>query len=142
MTPRFALAALCAMGLVAPAAAQDGGRSQSRAAEIGKTLADPGAQIAVTAALAGLMEAVLDLKVGPLARAAGNASGDPELRDMPPDASLRDVAGPGGDRLQQKIARETPRMMASMAGMAGALDEMMPQLRAMARRMRDAIPPQ
>lgn len=142
MVSRLLLAAACAAALALPAAAWADERPASRAGEIGRTLADPFTQIAVTAALAGLAEAMLDLRIGPLARAAGAAAGDPGLRELPPDARVRDMAGPDAGRLGQKIARETPRMMGAMAGMAGALDEMAPQLRDMARRIRDAVPPQ
>lgn len=138
MSVRLLKTALLAAAVVLPASAQ--ARSEGPAGEAAERLADPANQIAVTAMLASLAKAMLDLEVGPLARAAADATGDPDLRDVPPDARLRDLAGPDADRMEEKIARGTPRMMGSMAGVAEALDRMTPQLRAMARQMKDALP--
>jgi hypothetical protein len=138
MSVRLLKTALLSAALVLPTAAQ--ARAEGPAGDVAERLADPATQIAVTAMLASLAKAMLDLEVGPLARSAGEATGDPDLRDIPPDARLRDLAGPDADRMEEKIARNTPRMMGSMAGMAEALDRMTPQLRAMARQMKDALP--
>lgn len=138
MSVRLLRTVMLAAALVLPASAQ--ARSEGPAGKAAERLADPASQIAVTAMLASLAKAMLDLEIGPLARSAGEATGDPELRDMPPDARLRDLAGPDAERMEEKIARGTPRMMGSMAGMAEALDRMTPQLRAMARQMKDALP--
>lgn len=116
-------------------AREDGGR----AGEMAERLSDPATQIAVTAVLSTLAQSVLDMDLGPLSRAMDDAG----LRSgLPPDARVGDIAGPDAARAPEEIARRTPRMMSAMAGMAGALDEMMPQLRDIGQRMKDAIPHQ
>jgi hypothetical protein len=103
-------------------------------------LNDPANQLAMSAMLVAMSEALLDMDVAPLKKMAEATGADTPLRDLPPDARLRDLVGPDADRMQQDLARRTPEMMGRMAGMAGALGEMLPQLRAMADRMKDAMP--
>ncbi len=137
---RAFLFAPLAAALLVPSAASARGEAAEPANELAGRLADPATQIAVTAMLAAMSEALLDFRVGPFARAAGTASGDGGLADLPPDARLRDVAGPDAARMTETISRQTPRMMSSMAAMAGSLAEMMPRMKDMARRMRQSLP--
>jgi len=103
-------------------------------------LNDPRTQMAVTAALVAMSEALLDIKVEPFAKAAEAAGARDAVRDLPPDATLRDLAGQEADQMQTQLARRTPEMMGRAAGMATALEALLPQLRAMAERMKDALP--
>ncbi len=125
--------ALVAAAIAAPAAAQD--RHSGRMAE---TLADPALQHSMSTAIAAMAEAMLDMPVAPFARAM-EAMGDPDARDIDPDATLADVAGPEARRMPREMARKLPRMMGAMGGMAGAMEAMLPQLEAMGRQMRDRI---
>ena len=126
--------------LILSSSASASARTQGEAGDVARRLNDPATQIAVTAVLASLAKSVLDMRVGELARSAGEAAGEPELRDVPPHARLRDLAGPDARRMERSIARETPRMMGRAGRMAGALDAMMPQLRDMAKQMKSALP--
>jgi hypothetical protein len=139
------LAALVLTPVPALARDSDAERLPERGlSEVSGKLSDPAMQIAVAAALSGMSEALLDLKVEPFLRAVdgmgGVAGGERRSRDLPPDARLRDIAGPKAADMPRELARETPRMMGAMAGMAGALQDMLPQLRAMGERMKDAVP--
>ena len=141
---RSLIAALATTAMLAPvslsAREPDQKQEQGGAAEVADCLHDPATQIAVTAMLATLSKSLLDLRVGDLARSAGDAAGDSNLRRIPPETRLRDLAGPDAERMERSIARGTPRMMGAMGNMADALDDMMPQLRAMARQMKTTIP--
>jgi hypothetical protein len=131
---------LLAASLVAVALAPVPAMARAKTpADAAKVLSDPKMQIAVTAALASMAEAMLDLKVGPFMKAMDTATGK-EDSDVPADATLRDIAGPQADDLSENIARKAPQMMGAMAGMAGAMDEMLPQLKEMGKRMKDAMP--
>ena len=138
----LASASALSLCIVAPASARGGGThgAEDEVGAVADRLSDPATQIAVTAALAAMTEALLDFRVGPFAKAVDEAGGGGHLRDVPADARVRDLAGPDADRLSGDIARKTPRMMNAMAGMADSLSAMMPQLRAMAERMRRSLP--
>ncbi|MBW8752776.1 MAG: hypothetical protein JF595_01280 [Sphingomonadales bacterium] len=140
---KFIAVCLAASALVPlPAAARD-----QAPGDVAKRLADPGTQAAVTVALTALSQALLDVRIEPLRRAmaaAGDITGAGEgaAADLPPDARLRDLAGPGADKLPGEIGRRVPQAMGAAAGMAGAVQDMIPELKAMAERMKAALPPQ
>lgn len=119
-----------------PAAARE-----SEPDDVAKRLADPGTQIAATVALTALSEALLDIRIEPLRRALA-AAGSDAADDLPPDARLRDLAGPGADKLPGEIGRRVPQAMGAAAGMAGAVQDMIPEIQAMAERMKRALPDQ
>lgn len=140
------LSSAMALAAFAPAFAPDTAYAQakidgqeSRAGELAKQLHDPMTQYAVAGALSAMSNILLDMKIEPLVRVMESA-GAGTVRDLPADATLRDMAGPGADRAQNEIVDKIPEMMGRMGAMAGAFDEMMPELERMARRMRDAIP--
>lgn len=108
--------------------------------EMAERLSDPATQLAVSAAVVAMTEALLQMRVEPFARAARAAGADGSLRDLPPDARVRDLAGPRAGHVQRDIARAVPKAMGATAGMAGAVEDMLPELRAAARRMKDSLP--
>ena len=108
--------------------------------DVARRLSDPATQLAVTTMLTAIGESMLDVRIGPVAQALRAAGADDAVADLPPDARLRDLAGPDGDRLPAKLGRTVPRMMDGAASLAGAMEQMMPQLRAMGRQMRYALP--
>jgi hypothetical protein len=102
---------------------------------------DPGSQIAATVALTALSEMLLDLNIEPIRRAM--ATVDPYAgADLPPDARLRDLAGPEAGELPGEIGRRVPQTMGAAAGMIGAFQNLMPELQATVDRMRHALPGQ
>jgi hypothetical protein len=138
MTKRLILVVLGLAGAVlapATAFARDGGT-----AGIAKKLSDPGTQAAAAAALAAMAEKILDIDIGGYARAIDAAGGGSAVRDLPPDPKLRDLAGPDAERMPRTIARNVPKAMGSAAKMAGAMDDLKPQLRETMRQLKDAIP--
>jgi hypothetical protein len=127
---------LAGLALVsAPASARDG-RVDGAAA----TLSDPHVQMAAAATLAAMVETILNMDITPFTRAIDAAGGGDAVRDLPPDAKLRDVAGPEAERMPRAIARNIPKAMESAAEMAGAVGDMMPQLKDTARRLKHAVP--
>lgn len=111
---------------------------EGEAGAAARVLSDPAAQLAASATLAAIAETLLDMDIAPIARAIGAMGGG--TGGLPPDARLRDLAGPEVDHMPGDIARSVPRAMGSAAEVAGAFDDMMPQFRETARRLRDAIP--
>jgi hypothetical protein len=131
----IALAAVAA-ALPLPAMAQDHD-VEAASRHIERTLSDPETQARMADSVAAMSDALLDVPVAPLMRAAAQMAGE-DPADVPPDATLREVA-PEADRLPSEIHEKLPRMMGAMAGMAGGVGAMAPALREMAARMKDAI---
>ena len=132
----IALAAvLVAFVAPVPALAQD--RTEEDAARVADTLRDPALQESLANGMAAASEALLDVPLAPLARAVAEASGeDPD--DVDPDLTLRRVS-PETQDVPAEIHDRLPRVMGAMAGMAGGVSAMIPALREVAERMKDAV---
>ena len=128
-------ALLAALAAPVPAMAQD--RTEEDAARVAETLRDPVLQQSVAAGMAAASEALLDVPLAPLARAVAEAAGE-DPRDVDPDMTLRSVS-PEAQDVPAEIHDKLPRVMGAMAGMAGGFSEMIPALREMAERMKDAV---
>ena len=134
----LSLACLASLALAPLPAMADDNNAQP---DVARRLADPGTQAAVTVALTALSQALLDFKIGPIRRAMA-AAGDDAAASLPPDARLRDLAGPEADKVPGEIGRRVPQAMGEAAGMVGALEDMLPELQASIDRMKAAIPKQ
>lgn len=122
-----------------PAAARERSPRDSGLGEMSARLADPAFQGSLAAMLTALSDALLDIKVAPLAKAA-EAMGDRNLaRRIGPDTTVRDMAGRDASRMQRDLGEKLPQAMTAMAGMTGAMEAMLPQLEAMARQMQDRM---
>ena len=124
-------AALTALAL-APAPAQARDRPLARMID---ELTDPARQDQLAGALEGLTEALLDLKVAPLLKAAERAAPGRAPRDIDPDATLADLAGPGARDMPRQLSSKLPMMMDLMGAMAGEMEGMLPELEAMGKRL-------
>ncbi len=133
MISRVALAACLAAAAVMPSLAE--ARSHDERSQYTEALSDPMTQVKVAAMAALMSQMLLDLKVGPLARAMGEF-GDEDARWVSPDARLGDIAGPGARDMPRQIAREVPSAMRKMGAASGAFEEMIPEFEAMADKMR------
>ncbi|MEJ6011961.1 hypothetical protein [Novosphingobium aquae] len=140
MISRISLTAALAVAALVPssAMARPAGHGPYHNSRVAERLTDPALQARASAMAAIMSEMLLDLRVGPLARAMGEW-GDPELRDVPYDARVRDFAGPDLRELPRDIAREMPRAMGQMGRTAGAIEGMIPEFERMADEMRRAI---
>lgn len=140
MISRISLTAALAVAALVPssAMARPAGHGPHHNSRVAERLTDPALQARASAMAAIMSEMLLDLRVGPLARAMGEW-GDPELRDVPYDARVRDFAGPDLRELPRDIAREMPRAMGQMGRTAGAIEGMIPEFERMADEMRRAI---
>ena len=132
MNARILLAApaLALVSAAAPAAAKPD-TATSRMAE---KMRDPANQAAMAGAVAAASEAILDIPLEPLARAA-EAMGDRRTARRMRGSTLRDVAGPEAEDMPRELAHKLPAMMGAMGGMAEAMEEMAPALKAMAKEM-------
>lgn len=141
MFRRASLIAVSALALTAaltPFAAQARPRSDLAHSELDRVagqLSDPANQAKASAVAAIFTQMLLDLRVGPLARAMGEM-GDGDARYIPEDATLGDLAGPEARDAPRQMAREVPHAMRAMGSMTGAFDAMIPQLQDMAEQMR------
>lgn len=152
---RFVLT-MAALSIAAtPAAAQEAAdadapaRQLPPAEEFAEQLRDPQLQATVTATVAILGEVMLDMPVGPLVQAMDHAvdrmaeetgTDAPERTDISPGATLRDMIGPGGDRMTTELAERVPQAMDAAAGMSGAVARIIPVLQDMAEKMKRALP--
>jgi hypothetical protein len=116
---------------------------EAHGGQVAEALANPGTQQAMAGAMAAMTEALLDLKVGPFAKAMegmdDSAGHRKAARRIDPDATLGDLAGPEARRMPREVSRKLPKMMGAMAGMAGAMEAMLPQLEAMGAKVKDAM---
>lgn len=128
-------AVLVALAAPVPALAQDD--TEAAAARTAEKLRDPVLQERMADGMAAASEALLDVPLAPLARAVAEAAGE-DPRDVDPDMTLRHVS-PEAQDIPAEIHDKLPRAMGAMAGMAGGFSAMMPALREMAERMRDAV---
>ena len=105
---------------------------------VAKSLGDPARQEAMARTVGAMAEVVLDMPLAPIMRPLAEAAGE-DPRRVDPDATLRKMS-PGAADVPRQIERELPRAMGAMAGMSGAIAGLIPQLREMAERLRDALP--
>jgi hypothetical protein len=80
------------------------------------------------------------MKVAPLAKAMEQMGNRETARSIPRNATLADLAGPEARRMPREISQKVPMMMGAMAGMSEAMEAMLPQLEAMAEKMKNALP--
>ena len=136
MRTPIAAVAFVALAAPFPALAQES-ETEQVTAEIERTLGDPAMQDAMAEGMAAASEALLDVPLAPLARAVAQAAGeDPGAVD--PDTTLRSVS-PEAEDVAYRVRESLPRMMGAMAGMASGVGAMVPALREMAERMREAV---
>lgn len=137
---RAALVATCLAGsALVPAVSYARDAGTGGLGDLSEKLSDPGTQLAVSAALVAMSEALMDIDVAPFLRAAEVAGARDVAHRLPPDAKVRDIAGPRAGEMQAELARRTPAILGAAAGMAGALEDMLPQLRALAEKMKGAM---
>jgi hypothetical protein len=134
----LAAVALSPLPAHARAASRDAGL-----AEMADRLGDPELQHSFAGVLVALSDALLGMKVAPMARAAA-AMGDSHMdghmdRRIGPNTTLRDLAGPDARNLKAGITEKVPQMMSAMAGMTGAMQAILPQLEAMAEQMKGRL---
>ena len=132
LAPVAAAALAC---MPAPALAQD----DDAGAHLSERWSDTAEQARMAGTLAALSEVVLSLPIAPLADALEESTGEP-VPDIKPDTTLRSLAGPHADRISPGIERNVPRVMGAVAGIAESARAMMPALRGMAARLREAAP--
>ena len=132
MNARILLAApaLALVLAAAPAAA----KPDSKTSRMAEKMKDPANQRAMAGAVAAASEAILDIPLEPLARAA-EAIGDRRTARRMRGSTLRDVAGPEAEDMPRELAHKLPARMGAMGGMAEAMEEMAPALKAMAKEM-------
>jgi hypothetical protein len=124
---RIALSAIAAASALAstPALA-----AESDAARLAEELRDPAIQAEIAAMVQTMSAVMLDMNVAPLLRAQAEIEGrDPDA--IGPEVTVRDLAGPGAEEAPREIAVRLPQMMGAMAALAGSIEAMLPQLRAM-----------
>ena len=99
---------------------------------------DPEQQRQMALMLRTMSEVLLDLPLAPLMEAVGEVAGE-DAPHVDPDATLRTLS-PQADRVPEEIEKNLPRALDAMGSMANAMEAMMPALRDMAERMKNAAP--
>jgi hypothetical protein len=126
-----------ALAALAPNAALARGNEMGRVAD---ELSNPKNQRAVAGMMEAMSEMLLSMKVAPLAKAMEQMGNRETARSIPRNATLADLAGPEARRMPREISQKVPMMMGAMAGMSEAMEAMLPQLEAMAEKMKNALP--
>ncbi len=139
---RACIIAASALALAAPLPALAQDEASPAMAELSDRLSDPVEQEKLATMVGAMGEVLMELPVGPLvnamAKAAPEGSGMAKP-DIAPDATMRDLAGPGAERMQDEIADKVPVMMGMLAGLVEGLDALRPALKEMANRMENRI---
>lgn len=129
---RWVMAAVPAALIILPAPAFAADRVLTQASE---TLADPARQDQIADAVTAMVDALMQINVGPIARAAGRMDPESPVNDIPDDATLGEVAGNDDPYLARRMgddARAGARMLGNMAATAAV---MAPVLKDMVRDM-------
>lgn len=117
--------------------------AKSDVAQIATQMRDPQMQVAVASAVRAVSDAILDMRVAPLAEAIETARDPLRQRSdydrVDPDARLRDYAGRDAEDMPDRVSRRLPAMMGAMGGMAEAVEQMRPVLQDMSRQMGAAV---
>ncbi len=134
---RLALLAAAPLALLsaAPAAARDDAAADADIRNFARELQDPARGGQIADVVGAMMRAVMAMPVGGIANAVGRADPNSPMADIPADATVADLAGLDSERLPARVAGQTRAATAMMGQMAGAMAEMMPTFRAMARDM-------
>lgn len=113
---------------------------ENRAGEIARQLDDPLTQYMVAGAIAAMSKNLLEMNIEPIVRAVETVGGGSTVDDLPRDARLGDLIGPEAEDVPGEVMHRVPRMMGVAAGMAAAVEEMLPELEAMTERMKATLP--
>ncbi|MXO86943.1 hypothetical protein GRI38_12990 [Altererythrobacter aurantiacus] len=131
----ISLAALATASLATPSLAQDAVDDTVQGYEVEdrnlsglvEAMDDSDRQREVGMMLQTVTEILLDIPLAPLAEAAAEMAGE-ELAEVDPNLILRSIA-PGSSAIPEQVGTQVPRAMGAIAGMAQALETMMPRLR-------------
>jgi hypothetical protein len=127
---------LAALALPQPAAAR---APEPRLGEVTRQLGNPETQQAMAAVLAGLANAMLQMDVSALGNAAEAIGDKRAAKRFRKGTTLADVAGRDARDMPDEIRRKAPAMMGAMAGMAGAMEAMLPELAKVAEQMKGTV---
>ncbi len=128
------LAAIAALSLSTPVQAREAGIEQAT-----RALSDPAMQHRMGDMLAALAGALMELDVAPLVDAVDQAQGKHKAKRNRHGMKLGDLAGPEARSAPEAVRRAAPQVMGQMAGMAGAMEAMLPQLEAMGEKLKDTM---
>ena len=131
----ISLAALATASLATPSLAQDAVGDTVQGYEDESTglsgmveaMDDPDRQREVGMMLQTVTEILFDIPLAPLAEATAEMAGE-EPAKIDPNLTLRSIA-PGSSAVPEQVGTQVPRAMGAIAGMAQALETMMPRLR-------------
>ena len=135
---RAALCAAAMLVVVAPLPVSAQEDTESVSPEPADRLSDPDEQEKLATMVGAMGDVLLSIDVGPLLDAMAKATGE-ELPAADENATLRAMAGPGADRIQDEIADKVPVMMDMMSGMVEGFEAMRPALEEMSDRMRERM---
>ncbi len=130
------LIVLTALG---PVSAQAKAKEASLA-EVAQKLRDPKLQSGIAGIMAALSQAMLSMNVGSFGAAIDKMEGREGASGIRPDATLADMIGPDAERMPEEMSAKLPMMMDAMAGMAGSMEAMLPQLKQIGEQMKKSLP--
>lgn len=142
--PILALAALAGASVVpAPAVAQDyDGYNYASDREVSRDMGeavdklnDPEFQDKMGNVMGAMMEAMMSMKIGGIAKAARQIDPDSDMADMHPDTTVGDMVSDGDPHYADRMRDKTRGMARSAGVMASGMARMAPVLAEMAREM-------
>ncbi|MEY4270802.1 MAG: hypothetical protein RLZZ58_2018 [Pseudomonadota bacterium] len=137
LLPLAAALALPALALPSAALARDHGTAKAAAEmnEIAATLQDPAVQDDMAATVTGFVDALMAMKVGPLARLAGRFDPKSDLADADPDATVADLMKRRDRKSLARLDGDVRAGTGAMGDMTAMMAAMLPALDTMTRDM-------
>lgn len=133
---RIALTALFALACAGLPAAALASEPESDTRRMAEELRDPARQAQLAVAAEAVTDAVLSMPAAPVLRALAEIAGhNPDY--VHPDLRVGDFVHPDAVEAPREFAHRLPQMMGALAGLAVALEDLVPEFRA---RIEDAVP--
>ena len=137
MRALLALGAAAVLAAPLPVLAQDAEAEGEDLAEMTETLRDPMVQAQVAELASAISNVLLDVDLAPMMAAVEDIA-EEDVIDESRGTTLREIA-PEAEAVPEVVREELPHMLERMAGMGEAMQTMLPALKELGAKMKQAI---
>ena len=137
MRALLALGAAAVLAAPLPVLAQDAEAEGEDLAEMTETLRDPMVQAQVAELASAISNVLLDVDLSPMMAAVEDIA-EEDVIDESHGTTLREIA-PEAEAVPEVVREELPQMLERMAGMGEAMQSMLPALKELGAKMKQAI---
>ena len=137
MRALLVLGAAAAFAAPLPVLAQDAETEGAELAEMTETLRDPMVQAQMAELASAMSKVLLDVDLAPMMAAVEDIA-EEDVIDESKGTTLRELS-PEAEAMPEVIKEELPHMLDRMAGMGDAMQTMLPALKELGAKMKQAI---